>query len=97
LAGRLWADYAHPSGRKVRDTEQQLFVTPQQLFSGAEIVRALEKLGFEQVRQRGSHVVLRRGSSGTVVPLHRPVKIGTLAGILRQAGVSQEEFLGEIK
>ena len=38
LAGRLWVDYAHPSGRKVRDTEQQLFVTPQQLYSGAEIV-----------------------------------------------------------
>ena len=67
------------------------------VLSGAEIVRALEKLGFEQVRQRGSHVVLRRGGSGTVVPLHRPVKIGTLAGILRQAGVSQDEFIGVTK
>jgi len=67
------------------------------VLSGAEIVRALEKLGVEQVRQRGSHVVLRRGGSGTVVPLHRPVKIGTLAGILRQAGVPQDEFIGATK
>lgn len=67
------------------------------VLSGAEVIKALEQLGFEQVRQRGSHVVLRRGSSGTVVPLHKPVKIGTLAGILRQAGLSQEEFLAALK
>ncbi len=67
------------------------------VLSGAEVIKALEQLGFEQVRQRGSHVVLRRGSSGTVVPLHKPVKIGTLAGILRQAGVSQDEFIGAVK
>ena len=47
--------------------------------SGAEVVRALEKLGFISVRQKGSHVVLRRGSSGCVVPLHREIKIGTLS------------------
>jgi predicted RNA binding protein YcfA (HicA-like mRNA interferase family) len=41
-------------------------------------------------------VILRRGSIGCVVPLHREVKIGTLAGILRQAGVTAEEFLGSI-
>ena len=67
------------------------------VLSGAEVVRALEKLGFKQVRQRGSHVVLRRGGSGTVVPLHKPVQIGTLAGILRQAGVSQDAFIGAVK
>lgn len=61
--------------------------------SGAEIVRALEKLGFKQVRQKGSHVILRAGSTGCVVPMHREVKVGTLAGILRQAGIPAEEFL----
>jgi len=61
--------------------------------SGAEIIRALERLGFSRARQKGSHVVLRRGSSGCVVPLHREVKIGTLAGLLRQAGVTADEFL----
>lgn len=65
--------------------------------SGAEVVKALEQLGFVQVRQRGSHVVMRRGSAGTVVPLHREVKTGALAGILRQAQISPDEFLGAVK
>lgn len=63
------------------------------ILSGAEIIRLLERLGFVQVRQRGSHVVLRRGDAGCVVPLHREVKTGTLAGLLRQAGVTTEELL----
>jgi len=62
--------------------------------SGAEVVRALEKLGFKQVRQRGSHVVLRRGVDGCVVPLHRELKLGTLAEVLKQAGISVEELIG---
>jgi predicted RNA binding protein YcfA (HicA-like mRNA interferase family) len=36
---------------------------------------------------------MRRGSSGCVVPLHREVKRGTLAGLLRQAEVSVDEFI----
>ncbi len=44
--------------------------------SGREIIRALERLGFRAVRQNGSHVVMRCGSQGCVVPLHRPVKVG---------------------
>ena len=39
--------------------------------SGAEAVRALQRLGFEISRQRGSHIVMRRGSSG--VPNHREI------------------------
>jgi predicted RNA binding protein YcfA (HicA-like mRNA interferase family) len=61
--------------------------------SGAEIQRALERLGFQKVRQSGSHVVLKRDSKGCVVPMHGEVKIGTLAGLLRQAEVSAEEFM----
>lgn len=61
--------------------------------SGAEVVRALERLGFAVARQRGSHIVLRRGSSGCVVPNHRELKTGTLAGVLKQAGVSAEDFM----
>ena len=64
--------------------------------SGAEIVRALQRMGFEVSRQRGSHVIMRRGSSGCVVPNHREVKVGTLAGVLRQAGVSAEEFISAL-
>lgn len=62
--------------------------------SGAEAVRVLERLGFTVVRQKGSHVILRRGAAGCVVPLHRELKTGTLSGVLKQAGVSAEEFLG---
>ena len=61
--------------------------------SGAEVVRALERLGFAVARQRGSHIVLRRGSIGCVVPNHRELKTGTLAGLLKQAGVSTEDFM----
>ena len=61
--------------------------------SGAETVRALERLGFVVLRQKGSHIILRRGSTGCVVPNHREIKIGTLGGVLKQAGVSAEEFL----
>lgn len=66
------------------------------VLSGAEVMRALEKLGFEQLRQRGSHVILRRGSAPAVVPLHREVRVGTLNGILRQAHVSAEDFIAAL-
>jgi predicted RNA binding protein YcfA (HicA-like mRNA interferase family) len=61
--------------------------------SGASVVRALERLGFEKVRQSGSHVIMQRGSKGCVVPMHSEVKVGTLAGVLRQADVSPDEFI----
>lgn len=49
-------------------------------------------IGFAVARQRGSHVVLRRGSNGCVVLNHREIKVGTLVGILKQTGVTLEEF-----
>ena len=61
--------------------------------SGVAVVRALERLGFERIRQSGSHVIMSRGPKGCVVPLHSEVKVGTLAGLLRQADVSVEEFI----
>jgi predicted RNA binding protein YcfA (HicA-like mRNA interferase family) len=65
--------------------------------SGQEAVRALERLGFVQVRQRGSHVALKRqtpeGEVGCVVPLHHELAIGTLRGILKQAHVTLDEFV----
>jgi len=67
------------------------------VLSGGEIVKALERLGFEQIRQRGSHVVMRRGGVGCVVPLHKEVKRGTLGGIVRQAGVSPDDFLSALR
>jgi predicted RNA binding protein YcfA (HicA-like mRNA interferase family) len=64
--------------------------------SGREAVRAFERLGFVQLRQKGSHLIMRRGAVGCVVPMHREIKIGTLTGVLRQAGVSAEEFIGAL-
>lgn len=65
--------------------------------SGQDAIRALERLGFVQVRQRGSHAILKKrtpqGAVGCVVPLHRELAIGTLRGILKQAGVTPDEFL----
>ncbi len=65
--------------------------------SGMEVVRTLERLGFIVARQRGSHIVLRRGASGCVVPNHRELKIGTLASVLKQAGLSAEEFVHALR
>ena len=65
--------------------------------SGQEAIRALERLGFVQVRQRGSHVVLKKqtpeGEVGCVVPLHRELAIGTLRGVLKQVKVTPDEFM----
>jgi predicted RNA binding protein YcfA (HicA-like mRNA interferase family) len=63
--------------------------------SGAEVVKALGKVGFSQVSQRGSHLKLRNADGRTViVPLHRELANGTLASILRQAGLDREIFAG---
>ena len=64
--------------------------------SGTQALKALQRLGFEKVRQNGSHVIVRRGSKGCVVPIHSELKSGTLAGLLRQAEVSTEEFIGAL-
>jgi len=58
------------------------------------MVRFLEGRGFEIVRVRGSHHVLSRGDDRTSVPAHgsRPLKIGTLHGILRDVELSPAEF-----
>ena len=61
--------------------------------SGAEAIRSLQRLGFKKIRQNGSHVVMRRGNKGCVVPMHPELKTGTLAGLLRQAEVSIDEFI----
>jgi predicted RNA binding protein YcfA (HicA-like mRNA interferase family) len=64
--------------------------------SGAELVHALEQLGFRETSQRGSHVKLRRDDAMCIVPLHREIKKGTLAGILRQAKLTSDDLLKAI-
>jgi predicted RNA binding protein YcfA (HicA-like mRNA interferase family) len=65
--------------------------------SGDKAVRILcNKLGFEISGRTGSHVRLSKmtsaGKVGTVVPMHRELKIGTLKGILKLAKVDPGEF-----
>ena len=62
------------------------------LVSGQEACRALQRLGFLFLRQHGSHAILRRHDRGCVVPMHREISQGTLRGLLRQAGVGEDEF-----
>jgi len=64
--------------------------------SGSEALRALQRLGFEKIRQSGSHAVMRRGAKGCVVPMHSELKVGTLAGLLRQADVSADDFVAQL-
>jgi len=56
--------------------------------SGADVIKALEKAGFQFTRQHGSHMILRRIDpfAQTTVPNHRELDRGTLRAIIRQAG-----------
>jgi predicted RNA binding protein YcfA (HicA-like mRNA interferase family) len=60
--------------------------------NGSDAVRALRRLGFQERRQTGSHVILRREARTVVVPMHKPIKPGTLRGLIEQAGVTLETF-----
>jgi predicted RNA binding protein YcfA (HicA-like mRNA interferase family) len=62
------------------------------VFSGDQLIKLLQKAGFVIVRQRGSHVALRKGEFMTVVPLHHELARGTLHGILKQCGLSREDL-----
>ena len=68
--------------------------------SSRDAVRVLTELGFEKVRQTGSHVVMQKksenGTIGCVVPMHRELKLGTLNGILKQAQVTVNEFIDRL-
>ncbi len=64
------------------------------VLSGQQLIDALEKAGWIVVRQRGSHVRLKhdKRTLALVVPLHRELKRGTLAGILRDAGIDRDDL-----
>lgn len=64
--------------------------------NGPEAVRALKRLGFEFQRQTGSHVVMRREHRTVVMPQHKPIKPGTLKGLIEQAGLTIEEFTTQL-
>jgi len=63
--------------------------------SGRSCVKALERAGFNLKRWEGSHMILRRDHpfAQLVVPDHKELDRGTLRAIIRQAGLSVDEFL----
>ena len=62
--------------------------------SGKECIKILcNRFGFRIIRQRGSHVVLKKNGIGTVVPNHKVLKLGTLKGVLELAKVREEDFV----
>jgi predicted RNA binding protein YcfA (HicA-like mRNA interferase family) len=64
--------------------------------SGKDVIRALNKMGYEIDHQKGSHIILRQNFSPfrrLTVPNHREVAKGTLRNIIRQAGLTVDEFV----
>ena len=65
------------------------------IVSGADAIRAFCRIGYEIDRQRGSHVILRHASPPfrrLVVPNHKVLAKGTLRSLIREAGLTPEEF-----
>lgn len=67
------------------------------VISGKDMMKFLFKLGFEKLDQKGSHVILIKQDGEKklkpVIPLHKELKKGTLLSIIRQAGLTREQFL----
>ena len=64
--------------------------------TGDEAVKALRRLGFTEIRQTGSHRILRKDNRTVVVPQHKPIKPGTLKSLIEQAGVTLDEFIDSL-
>ena len=66
------------------------------ILSGRDVCKILAQQGFEEVRQKGSHIIMqkRQGQSTVTVPVpdHSELKTGTLASIIRQSGLSRSMF-----
>jgi predicted RNA binding protein YcfA (HicA-like mRNA interferase family) len=65
------------------------------VLSARECIAALQKAGFYVIRQRGSHITLRRDKppARVTVPNHKELKTGMLRGIIRDAGLTVDEFI----
>jgi predicted RNA binding protein YcfA (HicA-like mRNA interferase family) len=68
------------------------------VISGRKVVRAFEKLGWQVVRQRGSHIIMvKEGEIATLsIPDHKEVAKGTLRSLIRTAGITVDEFSGQL-
>jgi predicted RNA binding protein YcfA (HicA-like mRNA interferase family) len=68
------------------------------VLNGRKVVRAFESLGWQVVRQRGSHIIMVKDDEIATlsIPDHREVAKGTLRSLIRIAGITVEEFISEI-
>jgi predicted RNA binding protein YcfA (HicA-like mRNA interferase family) len=68
------------------------------LLSGRKAVRVFEKLGWQVARQRGSHIIMVKDGEMTTlsVPDHKEVAKGTLRSLIRSAGITVDEFTGQL-
>ena len=64
--------------------------------SGSDAVKAFRRLGFETVRQAGSHIRMVKGERRVTIANHKSIAPKTLQSMLRQAGVSVEEFVAAL-
>ena len=70
---------------------------PLPIISGAECILALRRFGYEPDRQKGSHVrLLCSGRAPLTVPMHKPLKRGTLRAILRTAEIEVSTFVAAL-
>ena len=62
--------------------------------SGREVCAILRQHGFEQVRQKGSHIIMQKQVPGSTVPVpdHKEIRVGTLMSIIRQSGLDKSLF-----
>ena len=71
---------------------------PLPIISGADCIQALRKFGYEPSRQKGSHVrMLCPGRMPVTVPMHKPLKRGTLRSILRIADIEVDVFVAALR
>ena len=66
---------------------------PLPVVGGADAIKALAGAGFVEVSQRSNHVNLRKGDATVIKPIHKELASGTFRSIIRQSGMSVEEFL----
>jgi predicted RNA binding protein YcfA (HicA-like mRNA interferase family) len=66
------------------------------IISGLEVCRILSQHGFEEIRQRGSHIIMQKKTEDSTitipVPNHKEIRIGTLSSIIRQSRLERTIF-----
>jgi predicted RNA binding protein YcfA (HicA-like mRNA interferase family) len=71
-------------------------MTKLRVLSGRDVCKIMAAHGFDQVRQKGSHVIMQKREGGTTVtvpvPDHAELRVGTLLGIIKQSGLPRALF-----